>query len=60
LSVPWSRSTAMNVAMFWNVESITPVATMPGRKYWVNGMPGPTVAPCWPKTAAKIPSMITG
>ena len=39
-----------------------PVATIPGRKYCANGMPGggPTVAPSCPNTVAKMASMMIG
>jgi hypothetical protein len=60
LSRPSSRSTAIVMAMLWKLDSMMPVATMPGRKYWANGVPGATSAPSCPNTVAKIASMITG
>ena len=47
LRPPSSRSTAIPIARFWKLDSRMPVATMPGRKYCANGMPGsgPTVEP---------------
>jgi hypothetical protein len=59
LRAPSSRSTATNVARFWKLDSITPVATMPGRKYWAK-LTGPTVPPSRPNTVAKMPSITTG
>ena len=61
LRVPSSRSAAMATARFWKLDSSTPVATMPGRKYCGKCTPDPgTSSSSLPNTVAKIASMRTG
>ncbi|MNW62347.1 hypothetical protein D3C74_404710 [compost metagenome] len=61
LSVPSSRSTAIEIARFWKLVSMTPVATMPGRKYCVNGTESVAFpCSCCPNTVAKIAIMMSG
>ncbi len=63
LSPPSSRSTAIEIARFWKLVSMTPVATIPGRKYCANGtcpLGSSMLASSCPNTVAKIASMITG
>ena len=62
LSPPSSRSIAIVFTMFSKLSRTRPVATIPGRNHCANVKPGagPTLAPSWPMTVEKIPSMITG
>ena len=55
---PFSRSLAIDVPSAWKLVSMMPVAAIPARKYWANGMSPGRSSP--PRTDAKITSITTG
>src|SRR5690606_4884516 len=62
LRLPSSRSAAIEIASVWYVESMMPVATMPGRKYCAKPtlVPSTAIGSSSPKTVEKIASMTIG